>query len=95
MYDETVNKDLNTWKRYETKMAKNKLDLQEIQIDLDDVVLSGTQDSIDPMSVLIPRFQIMFDDVNFQIDMIRACKADRFQEEGLDNSVNIYDTYCS
>ena len=62
---------------------------------MDDVILSGTQDSLDPMAVYIPRFQIMFDDTNFKIDMVRACKADRFQRDGLDNSENPWNTYCS
>ena len=42
----------------------------EIQIDMSDVILSGTLDSVEKMPVIIPRFQVMFDDVNFQIDMI-------------------------
>ena len=48
--------------------------------------LNGTSDSIDAMSVLIPRFQIMFDERNFRIDAVTACRNDRFDKPpDLDN----------
>ena len=70
VYDKQINPDSNTWNRYDTVLKNNSNDLLEIQIDMSDVILSGTLDSVEKMPVIIPRFQVMFDDVNFQIDMI-------------------------
>ena len=57
-----LNPDFNTWKRYDMNLQTNTNGLEEFLIDLSDVKLNGTSDSTDAMSVLIPRFQIMFDD---------------------------------
>ena len=70
LYSEILNPDVNTWKRYETIIQTNQNGLEEFQIDLMDVILNGTSDSIGSMPVIIPRFQIMFDDQQFQIDGI-------------------------
>ena len=56
VFDEHTNADLNTWKYYDTRLVKNSNNLEELLIDLDDVTLSGTLDSIEPMDVIIPRF---------------------------------------
>ena len=56
LYNESLNPDVNTWKRYETNIQTNENDLQEFTIDLTDVHLNGTSDSIQAMPVIIPRF---------------------------------------
>ena len=42
-----INPDLNTWKKYETKMVKNGQSMNEIQLDISDAVLNGTTESFD------------------------------------------------
>ena len=47
---------------------------------MNDVILNGTTDSMEEMDVFIPRFQIRLDNRNFMIDVIRACRNNRFDE---------------
>ena len=46
-------------------MRTTSQEIKEFGIDLRDVVLNGTLESIEPMPVTIPKFQIVFDDENF------------------------------
>jgi hypothetical protein len=55
--DTSLNKDISTWKQYETIVHKrNSSEIWEIKLDLEDVILSGTKDSSVPMITNIPRF---------------------------------------
>mgnify|MGYP006953060707 CR=1 FL=1 len=47
---------------------------------MNDVILNGTTDSMEEMDVFIPRFQIRIDNRNFMIDVINACRNNRFDE---------------
>ena len=47
---------------------------------MNDVILNGTTDSMEEMDVFIPKFQIRLDNRNFMIDVINACRNNRFDE---------------
>lgn len=40
--DENLNKNDDDWKKYDTQIVVNNAGLEELQIDMSDVVLSGT-----------------------------------------------------
>jgi hypothetical protein len=58
---EDFNSDLNSWKAYESNLTTNSAGIKELKVDLSDSVLSGTSNSIQNMSVVIPRFQLKID----------------------------------
>ena len=60
---------------------------------MSDVVLNGTSDSIDDMDVFIPRFQIRVNKQNQNIDTVRACRTNRFEEVDFENDNE--DSMCS
>ena len=79
-----INPDLNTWKKYETKMVKNGQSMNEIQLDISDAVLNGTTESFDQMQTVIPEYQVKFDSKRFHRDILDACRNDIFIDELID-----------
>ena len=47
---------------------------------MDDAILNGTEDSNEQMDVVIPKFQIRMNQNNFAIDVVRACRNNRFDD---------------
>jgi hypothetical protein len=80
LLDSDINKDLNTWKDYETIIKDNEYGLKELKVDMSDVILNGTSDGTESMSFIIPRFQIRTNERTFGIDVIRACRNNRFDK---------------
>ena len=66
-----------------------------MQIDLSDAILNGTSDSIDFMEVFIPKFHVRVHQENFIIDVIRACKSNRFEEIDFNDENQDQDSFCS
>ena len=60
---------------------------------MSDIVLNGTSDSIDDMDVFIPRIQIRVNNQNQNIDTVRACRTNRFEEVDFENDNE--DSMCS
>jgi hypothetical protein len=67
-YDANLNPDLMTWKRYETQNRTNSFNLTEFYFNLNDVVLSGTSDSIQKMVRTVPRIQLKLDKKKTEYD---------------------------
>ena len=67
------NSDIKSWKNYETKMEENQFKLQELKLDLSDVVLQGTSDSIEYVEEAIPRLQIRLNYTQVLMEAFKAC----------------------
>ena len=52
--------DENTWKDYPTTLVMNNHGMLEIPIDLSDVVLGGTSNSIEQIEEIIPNIRLSF-----------------------------------
>ena len=53
---DNINTDLCTWKQYEMKLDQNSQNIQEIKLNLSDVTLLGTQNTMNSIVESVPRF---------------------------------------
>jgi len=56
-----LTKNLTTWKEYEVKIQLNNHNFLEIPLNLTDVTLLGTSNSVNDIDEIINRFQIRLD----------------------------------
>ena len=86
----SLNKNLSTWKQYETIVHKKqeKSSISEIKLDLRDVILQGT-DSSEAMITNIPRFQLNLDKNKTGVESYMSCKNDDIQFRDKDDKM-----YC-
>ena len=51
----TINEDIETWKQYDVDLELNDHKMLEIPLNLSDLVLQGTSDTVEEMSEVITR----------------------------------------
>jgi hypothetical protein len=56
-----INKDSFSWKPNPIKLRTNAYDMEEISIDLSDVTLKGSSNSITKTSEVLSSFRVIFD----------------------------------
>ena len=73
-YDKKVNPDIYTWRIYnDTQLVENHHQLLELQFNLTDATLQGTEDHIERMTEVISRYQIRINRELMEADAYAKC----------------------
>ena len=80
-YDRKINPNSTTWRSYETEVRKNNFGLTEVNLNLSDAVMKGTDDSNNYMEQVTTRLQLRFNSKLAQINSYKSCASDQFISE--------------
>ena len=71
----SINSDINEWKLYnvETPII-NERNLLEINININDAILLGTQHSYEDSGIVTSKFQVRLDNSSIMVDAYKKCK---------------------
>ena len=80
--NKSINKDKNSWKRYENDLKITKKDPIELKLDISDASIKGHKSQPDHV---ISTYQLRKNQSNIEADAYLACKSDRFRLGCFDN----------
>ena len=71
--DNSINKDLNSWKLYENNQTINAHGMMEFKIPLSDAAIKGSEANINEVDQVLSTYQLRFNQTNFEADAYQMC----------------------